>query len=246
MIDGDELDKSKWWILGENGDYRSKWKGRAPGQFVAHNVEVKDGDLIIKSQWEPDYTFIDEKNNNVYYGGTTLSADNSKPITQACVMSEKFFKYGYMEIRCKAADAPVTCAFWTTGYRSEIDMTENYGKRPIGNPENKSVSLEKKYRTNIISWQPVNASNYTPWKTEYELSVRVAQEYYVYGFEWAADYIKIYFNDQLIKTATRQELESKGQWVINHSMELWIDSEVFEWYGLPAAQDLVDAAEYIL
>ena len=31
-FNGTQLDKTKWWILGENGDYRSKWKGRAPGR----------------------------------------------------------------------------------------------------------------------------------------------------------------------------------------------------------------------
>nr|WP_319273215.1 T9SS type A sorting domain-containing protein [uncultured Draconibacterium sp.] len=243
-FNGTELDKTKWWILGENDDYRNKWKGRAPGQFVAHNVRVENGDLILSSKWEPEFVFANEKNNGVYYGGTETSADNSLPITQACVMSETFFRYGYMEIRCKAADAPVTSSFWTTGYHSEIDMTENYGKRPIANPNNKPLSLEKKYRTNMISWDPDKAPDHKNWKVEDVLDVRVASDYFVYGFEWDKDYIKTYFNGELIRYATREELEANDQWRHQYPQELWLDSEVFSWYGLPAQEDLATSAEY--
>lgn len=243
-FDGNKLDKTKWWILGENGDYRNKWKGRAPGQFAPHNVRVENGMLILTSRWDPDFQFANEKNNGVYYGGTATAADKSKPITQACVMSEAYFRYGYMEIRCKAADAPVTASFWTTGYHSEIDMTENFGKRPIGNPKNKPESLERKYRTNMISWDPDRAPDHKNWKVEDELDVRVADDFFVYGFEWDSTYIRTYFNGKLIRSATRQELEANDQWRHDYPQELWLDSEVFEWYGLPSQQDLAVPAEY--
>ncbi len=238
------LDRSKWWILGENGDYRNKWKGRAPGQFAAHNVRLEDGDLILTSQWEPGFDFATGKNNGVFYGGTETSADGSKPITQACVMSEAFFKYGYMEIRCKAADAPVTSSFWTTGYHSEIDMVENFGKRPIGNPRNQSEALERKYRTNMIIWDPDAPSNHQNWKVEDVLDVRVASDYLVFGFEWDSGFVKTYYNGQLMRTVTRQELEAKNQWRHDAPQELWFDSEVFYWYGLPNQADLASPAEY--
>ena len=110
-FNGTQLDKTKWWVLGENGDYRSKWKGRAPGQFAPQNVKVINGDLILSSQWEPTFSFLNESQDGTPYGGV----NKTYPITQACIMSERFFKYGYMEIRCKAAEAPVTVAFWATG-----------------------------------------------------------------------------------------------------------------------------------
>ncbi len=243
-FNGTQLDKSKWWILGENGDYRSKWKGRAPGQFIPGNVRVENGNLILSSKWEPDYKFANEKHEGTWYGGSTTAADNSKPITQSCIMSEKYFRYGYMEIRCKGADAPVTSAFWTTGYHSEIDMTENYGKRPIGNPQNKPEELERKYRTNMINWDPDVSPNHENWKVEDVMNVRLAADYHVFGFEWDKDYIKTYFDGQLVRYATRQELEVKDQWRHNHPMEMWLDAEVFSWYGLPSQADLVSPAEY--
>lgn len=246
-FNGTTLDKTKWWILGENNDYRNKWKGRAPGQYSGNNVEVTGGDLIIKSKWEPSFNFANEINNGYYYGGSQSSSDKSRPITQACILSEKFFKYGYMEIRCKSADAPVTNAFWTTGYHSEIDMTENYGKRPIGNPQSRPESLERRYRSNIISWDPeVRDTGNFSYHTEHTLAQRTASNYFVYGFEWDKDFMKIYFNGTLLETKTRNQLENNDgiPWSWDFPQELWIDSEVFYWYGLPSINDLASDAEF--
>ncbi|QQY83301.1 T9SS type A sorting domain-containing protein [Tamlana sp. s12] len=239
-----QLDKSKWWVLGENGDYRNKWKGRAPGQYAPHNVRVEGGELILTSQWEPSYNFANEIHDGTWYGGSTTSSDNSKPITQACVMSETFFKYGYMEIRAKIADAPVVSAFWTTGYHSEIDMIENFGKLPIGNPTNRPASLTRKIRTNLINWDPDIPSKHQNWKVEDDTGVQLAAEYHVYGFEWDKDYVKTYLDGQLLRHVTRQELESKDQWRHDAPQEIWFDNEVFSWYGLPSQPDLATPAEY--
>ncbi|AZQ63190.1 T9SS type A sorting domain-containing protein [Flammeovirga pectinis] len=245
-FNGSELNKTKWWILGENNDYRNKWKGRAPGQFAPQNVKVEGGKLILTSQWEPSFLFANETNDGYYYGGSATAADLSSPITQACVMSETFFQYGYMEIKCKIADAPVTSAFWTTGYHSEIDMVENYGKRPIGNPENRPTDLENKYRTNLISWDPDQPEDHKDWKVEKVMDVRMAADYYIFGFEWDKEYVKTYFNGQLIQSATREELEAKNQWKHDYPQEIWFDSEVFRWYGLPTQQDLTTPAEFLI
>ncbi|ANQ52394.1 T9SS type A sorting domain-containing protein [Flammeovirga sp. MY04] len=243
-FNGDDLNRGKWWILGENDEYRAKWKGRAPGQFAGHNVRVENGELILTSNWEPDFDYALETNNGCYYGGTTSGPDGSKPITQASVMSETFFRYGYMEIRCKAADGPVTSAFWTTGYHGEIDMTENYGRRPIGNPQNQPETLERKYRTNLISWDPDKADDHENWKVEDDMGVRMAEDYYVFGFEWDKEYMKTYFNGQLLRSVTKEELEKNDQWRYDYPHELWLSSEVFWWYGLPSEADFTQPLEY--
>ncbi|KXX70940.1 T9SS type A sorting domain-containing protein [Flammeovirga sp. SJP92] len=243
-FNGEELNKGKWWVLGENNDYRAKWKGRAPGQFAGHNVRVENGELILTSQWEPDFDYALETNNDCYYGGTTEGPDGSKPITQASVMSETFFRYGYMEIRCKAADGPVTSAFWTTGYHGEIDMIENYGRRPVGNPENQPEDLERRYRTNLISWDPDKASDHKNWKVEDDMQVRMAEDYYVFGFEWDKEYMKTYFNGKLLRSVTKEELLAKDQWKYDYPHEIWLSSEVFYWYGLPSEVDFEKPLEF--
>lgn len=242
-FNGSELDKTKWWILGENGDYRSKWKGRAPGQYAGHNVKVEGGELVLTSQWEPTFNFADEVHQGTYYGGSS-SDDNSKPITHGCVMSETFFKYGYMEIRAKLADAPVVSAFWTTGYHSEIDMIEIMGELAIGNPTNRPADLTRRYRTNMINWDPDISASHQNWKVEDDMGVDLADAYHVYGFEWDEDYIKTYLDGNLVRHATRAELEANDQWRHDAPQELWFDNEVFSWYGLPSQADFANPVEF--
>jgi hypothetical protein len=253
-FNGTTLDKTKWWILGENNDYRNKWKGRGPAQYVGHNVIMDEtkGDLIIQSQWEPNFEFRNEINNGYYYGGSTSASNNSNPITQACILSEKYFRYGYMEIRCKSANAPVTNAFWTTGYHSEIDVTENYAKRPISHAQsnNPNDKLPKKLRSNLISWDPDlrDTGNFS-YHAEHILSKNTASDYFVFGFEWDKNYMKIYFEGQLLETITRtnsNEVDKKPgvKWTWDAPQEIWIDSEVFHWYGLPKQEDLTTPAEF--
>ena len=58
-FEGNSIDTSKWFVEGQNGDYYI-WKGRAPSQFVPHNVIVEEGKLKLRTQWEPDYAFASE------------------------------------------------------------------------------------------------------------------------------------------------------------------------------------------
>lgn len=56
--------------------------------------------------------------------------------------------------------------------------------------------------------------------------------------------MKTYFNGQLIRHVTKQELEVKDQWRYDYPQELWLSSEVFSWYGLPSASDFATPGEY--
>ena len=98
-FEGDELDTAKWWVEGTGGTYKH-WKGRAPSQFSPHNVRVEGGKLLITTKWEPDFEFSDE-----------VKAEYKSPYenyTTAAVFGNRTFLYGYLEIRCKAADAAIT------------------------------------------------------------------------------------------------------------------------------------------
>ena len=120
-FEGRKLDTSKWLVQGTAGEYRSSFIGRAPSQFSTKNVRVEDGKLMLQTRWQPDFAFSDKPD-----------ADGRKyeNITTAAVISKRQFLYGYMEIKCKAADASVTSSFWATGHRSELDVFEFIGARP--------------------------------------------------------------------------------------------------------------------
>ncbi len=231
-FDGSSLDTNKWFIEGVNGDYYI-WKGRAPAQFVPHNVLVEDGKLKLRTQWEPNYDFDDEGYKES--GGEAYGVFEGKPlpITTAGVITKKRFLNGYMEVKSKVGDAAITGAFWAIGYEQELDIYELMGKPKV----EKGDIQERGIKSTIHDWSP--PATRPTWAYKYKdnnLPFRVADDFHVYGAEWGEDYLKLYLDGQLIDEITQDELGT--DWVLNNPMEIWLDSEVFKWLGVPHQEEL--------
>ncbi|MFC2113436.1 family 16 glycosylhydrolase, partial [Bacteroidota bacterium] len=176
-FNGTVVDASKWFVLGTNGDYRTHWKGRAPSQFTSNNVTVSDGYLTITSKWDPGFNFADETKDGYKYG-------EPAPITTGAIISEKSFLHGYMEIRCQAAEGPISSSFWSTGSGGELDVFEHYGENP------KKPDVAKKYHTSFHDWRSGSPTFGTRiWTNEHLLDYRVADDFHIYGFEWDENYV---------------------------------------------------------
>jgi uncharacterized protein YjdB/beta-glucanase (GH16 family) len=213
------LDAGKWFVPGTNGDYRNRWKGRAPSQYAASNVTVDSGYLTITTRWDPGFEFADESLDGYKYG-------EPAPVTTGCLITEKSFLYGYMEIRCRAADGPVASAFWSTGNGGELDVFEHYGHHP-NKPE-----IGRKYHTSFHDWRNGSPDfGQRVWTNEHYLDYRVAGGFHVYGFEWAENYVKIYTNGRLIRCVQREEV-GEG-WVVVNPQQIWLDCELFNWHVKP-------------
>lgn len=229
-FNGDSLDKEKWFVQGENGDYYI-WKGRAPSQFAPHNVKVEDGMLKLISQWEPDYPFAygegHEGKDYAEYEGQKV------PVTTAAVVGNKRFLNGYMEVRTKAADAAMTSSFWAIGYQQELDVYEQMG-RPTG--EGPLDIAGNTLKASIHDWQPPAQRPTRKFGHKTKLDFNVADDFHVYGAEWGEDYIKFYLNGELISETTQEEVGE--HWVLTNPMEIWLDSEIFVWLGLPTPEQL--------
>ena len=220
------LDEEKWLIQGRNGEYQSNFIGRAPSQFSTENVRIEDGKLKLETRWEPDFEF--SGNVQTYPNGDTYKYEN---ITTAAVISKKQFLYGYMEIKCKAADASITSSFWTTGQNSELDVFEF-----IGNPaQSWKEHLKREYKYSIHDWSP-GAGGERVWGDTTVLNWEVASEFHVYGCEWDAENLKFYADGKLVKHVTKTELGDA--WVLTKPLWVWVDSETFPWHGLPVEADL--------
>lgn len=232
-FEGDELDESKWFIEGQNGDYYI-WKGRPPSQFVPHNVIVEDGKLKLRTQWEPDYAFANENyadgGNNDAYG---IFEGKPLPVTTAGVITKKRFLNGYMEVKSKAGNAAITAAFWGIGYEQELDIFEQ-----MGNPKTKDGDItDTGTKSTIHDWSPPAERPTWAYKTkDNKLPFRVADDFHVYGAEWGEDYLKLFLDGKLIDEVTQDELGT--DWVLNNPMEIWLDSEIFKWLGLPDEKEL--------
>ncbi|WP_165732664.1 T9SS type A sorting domain-containing protein [Polaribacter sp. 20A6] len=250
------INEDQWLIQGRNGKYQSNFIGRVPAQFSTDNAILEDGKLKILTKWEPDYPFTKDNSGNQLgvYNGV------SKPITTAAVISKKQFQYGYMEIKSKAANAEITSAFWTTGPgpgkpggAAELDMFEMFGGHKTND------AWKKRLKLNIISWDPNNeifkeqkelGKIGTTHTRNIQAANNTADDFHVYGFEWTAEYIKVYIDGVLhpdgtiLKSVLTKNGAEPDRWVTDVPSWIWFDSETFPWLGLPDASDLQTPAEY--
>lgn len=239
-FEGEALDESKWLIQGRNGEYQSNFVGRPPSQFSTENVRLEDGKLKLETKWEPDYNFSPKTHPN--------TGEKFENITTAAVISKKVFQYGYMEVKTKSANAPITSSFWTTNQRtaavkSELDMFETFG----GHKTN--AAWRKRLKFNIISWEPNNpyylpGGNGPVYTDNIQVQHETASGFHVYGYEWTPDYIKIYVDGVLhaegsiIKDVLTGNGADLNRWVTDTPYHIWFDSETFPWLGLPQEADL--------
>jgi beta-glucanase (GH16 family) len=233
-FEGNSLAPDKWFIEGQNGDYYI-WKGRAPSQFVPHNVIVEDGKLKLRTQWEPDFEFIQESYEDGPMGKSAygkLNDGTPMPVTTAAVITNKRFLHGYMEIKSKVGKAAITGAFWSIGYEQELDIFEQ-----MGNPKNKKGNLKPKVSLSTIhDWSPPAERPTQSFQHSQPLDFDVSEEFAIYGAEWGKDYLKLYINGKLIRHVTQDEIGT--DWVLNNPMEIWLDSEIFHWLGYPDKDEL--------
>lgn len=243
-FDAPELDESKWYIVGkfENGkpvykhpDKPNKkvWKGRAPSQFSGRNYRLEDGKLILETRWEPDFPFEKEIHKPVF--GDAVPYEN---ITTACIIGRREFKYGYIEIKSKAADAEISSAFWAMGERLEIDFFEQFGDAGEGKEK-----VDRQLWWSVRDWnKPVTGKpTYTERK---DLGFRVADDFHVYGFEWDETGIKYYVDGQLFSQVSAEQVSEWARenrdvpadyngYVATKPISLWLDQETFPWHGIP-------------
>ncbi|MDO6444163.1 family 16 glycosylhydrolase [Colwellia sp. 1_MG-2023] len=222
-FNGSKLDRFKWYIQGENEQFYL-WKGRAPSQFAPHNVLLEDGFLKLRTQWEPNYAFVGKPPKR-------QEIDAYENITTAAIISHNTFLYGYMEVRVKIPDAAMTGAFWGTGYQQELDVFELIGRVKKG-----SRKPETTFVTSIHDWRPGHPKKNKVWKHPHPTPGRTAENFYAYGVEWQPDGLNMYFEGELVHQVTQKEMGDA--WVLNNPLELWFDSEVFPWHGIPEEKEL--------
>lgn len=246
------LDSKKWRVVGEfkngkptyeNEDQPGKkeWIGRAPSQFSGKNFRLENGYLILETRWEPDFPFSDTTQK---YQGKEYKYEN---ITTACLITRKLFKYGYMEIRSKAADAEITSSFWGTGNGTEFDMFEMFGDHKQPNKEARGKDRELWW--SIHDWTK-DGKGKTTYTEHRDLGFRVADDFHVYGIDWSENGIKYYVDGKLFFETSTEEINAyndvkknkggngaKENYVITKPIRLWIDQETFPWHGIPDSKE---------
>ncbi|WP_244651533.1 family 16 glycosylhydrolase [Lentimonas sp. CC10] len=246
-FEGTEIDEDRWYIVGKFKDgvpfykhpdkpEKRVWTGRAPSQFSGRNYRLEDGKLKLETRWEPDFPFSDEIRQPVF--GEALPYEN---ITTACFISRKEFKYGYIEIKSKAADAQVTSAFWSMGEGIEFDFFEAYGD----GRGNKS-HLDSQLWWSIRDWTNLKGQpSYTERK---DIGFRFADDFHVYGIEWDETGIKYYVDGERFTGVTAEEATAWAKknrdvpddydgYVATVPINIWLDNEIFPWHGIPESKE---------
>lgn len=248
-FDGKTIDEDRWYIVGKfkggkpvykHPDKPNKkvWKGRAPSQFSGRNYRLEDGKLILETRWEPDFPFETEIHKPVF--GDALKYEN---LTTACIIGRKEFKYGYLEIKSKAADAEVSSAFWAMGNRLEIDFYEQFGDSREANKEHIARELWWSIRdwSKLVKGKPT----YTERK---DLGFRVADDFHVYGFEWNENGVKYYVDGKLFSEVSADDVtqfarknrevpDDYNGYVATKPISIWLDQETFPWHGVPDSKE---------
>jgi hypothetical protein len=239
-FNGIALDESKWLIQGKNGVYQSNFKGRAPSQFSTNNVRLEDGKLKLETRWEPNYNF-----------SPAVDKDGVKyeNITTAAVITKSDFLYGYLEVKCKAADAEITSSFWGTGNNTEFDFFEFFGDHKQPN----KLWKDREFWWSIHDWSSAGGGR-TTYTESHDLGFRVADAYHTYGFDWSADGVKIYIDGKLYRDVSRTVINAyddvlkqgggngaNENFVITKPIKLWFDQETFPWHGVPDSKEELGA-----
>lgn len=250
-FDGETIDEARWYIVGKFEDgkpvYRHPdkpnkkvWRGRAPSQFSGRNYRLENGKLILETRWEPDFPFSDEIRVPVF--GEAMPHAN---ITTACFISRKAFKYGYMEIKSKAADAEVTSAFWSMGQGFEFDFFELFGDHR----DVQKLDLDRELWWSSRDWNPaVNETGKPVYTEHHDLGFRVADDFHIYGVEWDENGVKYYVDGKLLSTVTSSQVTKWARenrqvpadyqgYVANKPLNLWLDQETFPWHGIPDSKE---------
>jgi len=246
-FDAPTIDEDKWYVVGkfENGkpvykdpDHpnRKVWKGRAPSQFSGRNYRLEDGKLILETRWEPDFPFSDEKQPPWGKNGKVEKFEN---ITTACIIGRREFKYGYMEIKSKAADAEITSSFWATGSQTELDIFEQFGDHRMKD----KLHLDRELWWSIHDWSKTGKGK-TTYTEHLDYGFRVADDFHVYGFEWDERGIKYYVDGKLVTKASKEKIDAWAKkkgfemgYVITGPIHIWLDQETFPWHGVPDSKE---------
>ena len=217
-FEGSSIDADKWFVNGTDGEYN--WIGRAPSQFAPENVRVENGKLYLTTKWDPDYNFSSEIDNDCDCHYETY--------TTAAVISKNDFKYGYMEINCKAADVSITSSFWATGENSELDVFEFVADSKVDDDD-------RKYPFCVHNWA-LGDLDVNGWCDNVKLPWRTGGGFHVYGCEWDENGLKFYADGRLVRAVPKEEMGKI--WCLTNPLRIWVDSETFAWDGFPEESEL--------
>lgn len=212
---GPGLDTSKWHGINPN------WRGRLPSQYSRNNVQVLNGELLIHT------TSAGIQLSPQFQAGTRFLTGT--------IVARKPIRYGYFEIKAKAASSKVSSAFWlynheptSTGhnaaYGTEIDIFEVCG---IG-------FCARQLHTNVHFRDEPGNTNHLGNRTNPQkvpVTHSLSSRFFTAALEWTPEALRWYLDGVMVR-----EIKN-DHW--HRELYLVVDSEVMaDWFGLPDESEL--------
>ena len=189
------------------------WVGRFPSYFVPSNVKVKDGKMILTSKWGKMV-----KDND---GFVVDKGEMTQGFEAATAVTKQKTGYGYYEVKTRTAPISMTNSFWLIGDSKEVDVYEQLGRAKINH---KPDAYPINTHDFANGWE-----NDVPTPFVYHTGIDLTLDYHVYGFEWGKEWLKFYFDGELIHTIKNDKF--------HEPMEVRFDTETFKWNGYPNKED---------
>lgn len=214
----DEFENKK---LNENKWYPNnpKWKGRPPTYFHGSNVNLENGELVIRVN---------------KHGTQKLPQDFTH--STGFIKSKSKFLYGYFEAEAKLMDAPWVSGFWMTNvdkdWWTEIDICENapgvaYNRHDL----NSNIHVFKSPRD-----QGDIKKHFSRTK-KYYFPEELQKDYHVWGVEWTKEYIRFYIDGILFREA------KNTHW--HQPLEVNFNCESNKWFGALPDDNRLDGEYHV-
>ncbi|HSI71897.1 MAG TPA: family 16 glycosylhydrolase [Fimbriimonas sp.] len=203
---GSELDKAKW------NTTNPRWGGRPPGFRSPDNVYVKDGELQLVVRKEEPPAGV--KNREKY------------DFTCGMIRSVKTQKYGYYEVRAKAARSIVNSAFWL--YKNEGESWTELDVFEIGGT---SPRFKNKIHVSAHVFRTRDSDEHKVWPGLVNIDEDPTTSYHVYGLEWTPETLNYYFDGQLIRSGKNDHWHDDLNVIVSTGIS-------DKWFGIPSSSEL--------
>lgn len=216
-FNGKRIDESKWQISGQG------WIGRAPGLFLAENIEVSNGSLKVTA------TMLDKP---VVKKGKTFTHGGGY------VGSLAAMKYGYYECEMKANKTFMSSTFWLINNRrgasgcekrtTELDIQECVGQ--INSDAAWMVNFDEQMNSNTHSrdipeyCDYIKGSNKGP---KAAIGGKVYDDFHVYGVWWKSKNEVLFFLDGKLQSTVTPPAD------FDIEMYLRMVVETYNWNPVP-------------
>lgn len=209
-FNGAMLDSNKWTVG------MSWWQGRPPAWFNPTNVAVHDGQLHLSMRRETAPTDLRRKGYHDY--------------TSAALHTKARSSYGYYEVQARAMNSGGSSSFWFQqedhqqypAWSTEIDVFELCGK---------SATHDHSYYMTVQVFATPQEKRHWQVGSFWKAPSSFAENFHVFGFEWAPDELRWYVDGRLVHTV------QNTHW--HQALYLIFDSETMtDWFGMPNDADL--------